>query len=300
MAILGISRYIMGKNLSESDELLPSELSKSEQIVVDIMSNLLDEGRQVFTDNWYTSVRLAEYLLTRKTQITGVVRAGRGPPRALMDQPLLRRQSCFARKGNMLVVQYHDRSKVCVLTTTYKADFVERRTIRHGGIVEYENKPLHIAEYNKRMGSVDYADQMMEPYSSNRKSLAWFKKLGIHFMFRILLNSFITSKAVGNYRQRFVNYILQTSKELLSMYNPGARKIIDKQQAKILPLDLPTGHIHKKFEGTPKKRYRICYQLHIIKVTRYGCPKCPEKPGLCSYDHFKEYHEKPQPSTSRN
>ena len=136
------------------------------------MTNLIDEGRQVFTDNWYTSARLVEYLLTRKTLITGVVRAGRGPPRAWMDQPLLRRQSCFARKGNILVVKYHDRNKVCVLTTTYKADFVERRIILYGGTVDYENKALHIAEYNKCMGSVDYVDRMLEPYSSNKKSLA--------------------------------------------------------------------------------------------------------------------------------
>ena len=82
----------------------------------------------------------------------------------LQDQPLLKRQSRFARKGNTLVVKYHDRSKVSVLTT-YRADFVN-----------YENKPLHIDEYNKYMGSVDYAGQMLELYTSNRKSLARLKK----------------------------------------------------------------------------------------------------------------------------
>ena len=63
------------------DDPNASHLSISEIIVCHLMKDLLDSGRQVVTDNWYTSVRLANYLLTRNTMLTGVIWAGRGPPR---------------------------------------------------------------------------------------------------------------------------------------------------------------------------------------------------------------------------
>ncbi|MPC58616.1 PiggyBac transposable element-derived protein 4 [Portunus trituberculatus] len=264
------------------------------------MKDLIDEGRQVFTDNWYTSLRLAEYLLTRKTLITGVVRAGRDPPRELMAQPLSRRQSCFARKGNTLVVKFQDRNQVTVLTTKYEANMVEQCRTHFGNRVEFYYKPLHIDKYNSRMGSVDCADQMLEPYETNRKSLAWFKKLGIHFIFRILLNTFITCKAIANYRKDFMNFILQTTRELLCQYNDGARKLFDPP-ARVYEPEAPTGHTLKTLEGKKQKRCRVCYPKR--KDTRYYCPACPTQPGLCCMDHYREWHNQreegePQPTTS--
>lgn len=288
-----------GKDSFDLDEPSASALSISEKIVVYIMKDLVDEGRQVFTDNWYTSLRLAEYLLTRKTLITGVVRAGRGPPKEVMDQPLSKRQSCFARKGNTLVVKYQDRKQVTVLTTKYEANMVEITRTYFGNKVDFYNKPLHIDKYNRRMGSVDYADQILEPYETNRKSLAWFKKLGIHFMFRILLNTFITCKAVGNYKQDFMHFILQTSKDLLRQYNHGARQLINPPPVHLAAE--PTEHTLKKLEGKKQKKCRVCHPKR--KDTRYHCPACPGEPGLCSMDHYRKWHrpdddDEPQPSTS--
>ena len=55
-------------------------LTTTEIIVVWLMKFLLDAGRHVVTDNWYTSLRLVRYLLSRDTMLTGVVRSDRGPP----------------------------------------------------------------------------------------------------------------------------------------------------------------------------------------------------------------------------
>lgn len=85
-----------GKDSAALDDPPASALSVSERIIVHIMKDLIEEGRQVFTDSWYTSLRLSDYLLTRQTMMTGVVRAGRGPPKELVDQPLSKHQSCFA------------------------------------------------------------------------------------------------------------------------------------------------------------------------------------------------------------
>ena len=101
-----------------------SSLSISEKIVVHLMRDLLDSGRHVVTDNWYTSLRLSDYLLTRETTLTGVVRSGRGPPKRLMAEKLDKHKSVFVRKENTLIVKYMDRKEVTVLSTRYVAGMV--------------------------------------------------------------------------------------------------------------------------------------------------------------------------------
>ena len=61
---------------------LPSEcqnMLSSEAIVVWLLQPLLDKGYNLYVDNFYTSVPLAKYLLTRNTHLSGTVKANRLP-----------------------------------------------------------------------------------------------------------------------------------------------------------------------------------------------------------------------------
>ena len=44
-----------------------------------------------------------------------------------------------------------------------------------GTKTSFFNKPLHIDRYNDKIGSVDLADQLLERYVFEKKSLTWFK-----------------------------------------------------------------------------------------------------------------------------
>ena len=46
-------------------------------IVVHLMSEFLNKGYHLFTDNWYNSVSLTEFLSQKKTYVTGTLRTGR-------------------------------------------------------------------------------------------------------------------------------------------------------------------------------------------------------------------------------
>ncbi|XP_025207090.1 piggyBac transposable element-derived protein 4-like [Melanaphis sacchari] len=52
-------------------------LDKPGTVVVNLADSLLDEGRLIITDNFYTSVPLAEYLYSRKTDFCGTLRKNR-------------------------------------------------------------------------------------------------------------------------------------------------------------------------------------------------------------------------------
>ena len=63
------------------------------------------------------------------------------------------------------------------------------------------------------MGAVDMCDQMLEPYASARKTLAWFKKLGLHMIDRMTLNAF---KVFGNTRQGYIRTLLEFTREVVN------------------------------------------------------------------------------------
>ncbi|KAJ8964381.1 hypothetical protein NQ314_004946 [Rhamnusium bicolor] len=52
-------------------------VSVADKVVLGLMNNLLDSGRTLFTDNWYTSVGLARKLATRGTHLMGTLRSNR-------------------------------------------------------------------------------------------------------------------------------------------------------------------------------------------------------------------------------
>jgi len=64
-------------------------MSSSAQVVLDLMSRLLDKGYCVITDNFYTCPALFLKLVKHKTDAFGTVRLGRkGMPSALKNTKL--------------------------------------------------------------------------------------------------------------------------------------------------------------------------------------------------------------------
>ena len=87
--------------------------------MVYMMQGLLNQERHVITDNWYSSLRLAEYLLSKGTTLTGVIRADRGVPQHLKDDPLENKKSSFMRKGRILMCKFQDKKPVYSISTRY-------------------------------------------------------------------------------------------------------------------------------------------------------------------------------------
>ena len=67
------------------------------------------------------------------------------------------------------------------------------------------------------MGAVDKCDQYLKPYSSGRKCLAWFKKLGLHMMDRMVLNAFKVFKNTRRLRDKrsLLDFTREVAKDIL-------------------------------------------------------------------------------------
>ena len=67
------------------------------------------------------------------------------------------------------------------------------------------------------MGAVDLCDQLLQPYSAGRRSLAWFKKLGLHMIDRMVLNSYKLhmNTHVDTYKKTSMEFIIDVVSQVL-------------------------------------------------------------------------------------
>jgi hypothetical protein len=271
-------------------------LSKSELIVVLLLAKakLLDRGYVLTLDNWYTSARLAHYLWTRKTAIRGTIRANRGIPDALQQKPLGPSESAYMRSQYLLAVKFNDRKVVFLLSSADAAGEVEKTRVLPGNRRITYMKPMPIENYNKSMGGVDVTDQIIAGLNCVRKSHVWFKKIGIHYVQRLLLNSFLLYRKERDPRISF--YVF--TKSAIAILSGMASEPTRGRQARLSAPQLPQqGNMHfpEAIPATagnlkPRKRCKMCLRNGARKETAIQCDLCDGHPPLCVTPCFKEWH----------
>ena len=90
------------------------------------MEESLDKGVTLYTDNWYTSVELAEKLQNRKTHLVGTVRKNR---RGLLQEVVsakLKKGEVIARENKgMIVLKWKDKRDLLILLTKHTDEMTE-------------------------------------------------------------------------------------------------------------------------------------------------------------------------------
>lgn len=138
-------------------------------------------------NNYYNSLELAQFLLINNTYCTGTLRANRknNPPEVIKKK---------LKKGD--IIQRYTKEGICIMKWTDRRDQLAISTEYDGTLVTDINKrgteilkPEAIIQYNKFMGGIDHSDQMLSYYSCEHKTMRWYKKLGIHIIQIILINS---------------------------------------------------------------------------------------------------------------
>lgn len=156
------------------------------------MDGFLDSGHSLYTDNFYNSVDLAEQLLSRQTYCTGTLRIDRkNIPGEVKNAKLKKGEAIYkCSDEGVMVGKWRDKREVSFITTQFSNKMVEY-TDKRG---QKRKKPSPIVQYNKYMGGVDRQDQLMSYYPCERKSIRWYKKLGLHIVQMLLLNAYLLFK----------------------------------------------------------------------------------------------------------
>lgn len=162
-----------------------AEKNQGYRVVSDLTEPYQGSCRGITTDNFFTSVPLGNYLLTKKLTLLGTLRKNKpDTPPQLSKTPRATESSMFAFTDDLTIVSYvpkknkmvhllssqHDDEKVCP---------------------ESHNKPYIILDYNKTKGAVDNADKLIREYSCARKTARWPFRLFMNMVDIGGLNSFV-------------------------------------------------------------------------------------------------------------
>ena len=133
------------------------------------MEPYLNRNHILFTDNYYTSVTLAQFLLHHNTDLVGRIRINRKHfPKELTDIDLEKGTAAFTRLRNtpqILMSKYcaskdkaNKKKKIVYLLSTCHNPYMVNT-----GKVDSNTNPIYkssmIVDYNRNMGGVDMFDQ---------------------------------------------------------------------------------------------------------------------------------------------
>lgn len=123
--------------------------------------------RTLTTDNWYTSIPLAETLFQKKITLIGTLRKNKReiPPSFQPNKNTIVGTAQFAYRKDMTLVSYSTKKNknVILLSTTHD-----------DGIIDVETrKPEIIMDYNRTKGGVDTVDKLSATFSVSRITRRW-------------------------------------------------------------------------------------------------------------------------------
>ena len=285
---------------------------QTERIPLTLIDPFLDKGHTLTIDNFYTTPRLAKYLLDRKTKTVGTIKPNRKlfPKDFPKNTDIPKGSAVFKHHSNILAIKYRAAQNkaagkpkvVHVLSTKHNTTMKNTgRRDHEGNVIQ---KPEAIIYYNKNMGGVDKIDQQLHSISVIRKTFKWYHKVFFRLLSVAMLSSHKIYKERGGKNDflQFVHEIVESLVENSPQLQDNARSArkndnLVRLTGRHFPAQLLYEGQAKKKKHNPKQ-CRVCYAKgkrteagHIIR-SNYFCEDCPEKPGLRIAECFRIYHTK--------
>uniref|UniRef100_UPI00358F5BBC piggyBac transposable element-derived protein 4-like isoform X1 n=1 Tax=Myxine glutinosa TaxID=7769 RepID=UPI00358F5BBC len=230
----------------------PVQKNLAHNIVTTLCADFRGTGRNVTMDKFFTSVPLAEELLTKGLTLVGTLRKNKPhiPPVMAANKQRQRYSSVFGFRDNITMVSYVPKQrKAAILLSTLHHDNAideDERTKKKPEIIQY---------YNRTKAGVDTMDQMVRTYSCKRKSRRWPVVLWHNVMDVACLNAYIL-------------FTLQHPHYLPNVTHK--RRLFMKE----LVLELVKPHMVDRIHGNPQLPGRVLKSLEI-----FGVQQTPETSG---------------------
>ena len=163
-------------------------------VVMKLVDPIKGRGHHVYMDNYYTSPQLFSNLHDNGFGACGTVRINRrGLPAALKENVRKGEMKVIQMDNSMLAIKWMDKRAVTALTTIHDntSVAVERRNRHAAGGWETVMKPQVIVEYNRYMGGVDHADQLLSYYGFGHRTVKWWRRAFFFLLDMAVVNSYI-------------------------------------------------------------------------------------------------------------
>lgn len=280
--ILKFRVYAGGKDIEVTGK------GHAEKVVMELLQGKLNNGHELYMDNFYNSFGLAKKLLENNTYCTGTLRKDlKENPPELMKKKLKKGENWSMFREGVHVGMWKDKRAVSYITTQYEDRMIPVANKR-GQITQ---KPEAIFKYNNYMSGVDRQDQLLAYYPCERKTLRWYMKIAIHTFQLLFINSMkIYNKYSGQPKLSLYDYRLNIINALLPE-TQSENRLSNIQRSRVT---VNSHMIKKATEITSngrlkRKPCRQCTKNKKRSDTPWYCDTCPDKPGLCVLC-FENYH----------
>ena len=187
-------------------------------VVMSMARPFLNKNHHLFFDNFFSSVKLFDHLLSQDTYACATVQSNRKEmPRCAKQKLKQPGQLIWAQKGKLLFTKWHDRRDINFLSTNVSPAIaprlVERKIKRQ--VVKIE-KPYVSNLYTSKMGEVDQADQLRSYYYTGRQSRRWYRYV-FWFLFNVCICNahILDSKHHGRQKKKQLQFRMALAKELI-------------------------------------------------------------------------------------
>lgn len=144
------------------------EVKQGERVVKTLSTKFKDTGRNVVTDNFFTTLPLAKFLWTWNLTLVGTIKKNKTyiPKEMLADKS---REPLSTRFG------FHENVTICSYVPKKNKAVTLISTLHHTKTIsdDEKKKPEIIKHYNHTKGGVDVMDKMAGAFSVKRKTLRW-------------------------------------------------------------------------------------------------------------------------------
>ena len=185
------SGYIWNWKLYTGRAEKQGDFPPTTQVVLDLTEDIHYKGYNFYFDNYYTSPLLCKTLYDYGSGSCGTVRTTRkGIPKEFRDKKLSKGEITTYSDLPITGIKWMDKRPVSLLSTIHD-DSVTRRSRFSSRGIEMVQKPVMIQEYNKYMGGVDKADQLVTYYGFPHTSKKWWKRVFFHLLDTTIVNAYI-------------------------------------------------------------------------------------------------------------
>ncbi|KAF2887332.1 hypothetical protein ILUMI_18841 [Ignelater luminosus] len=191
------SKYVLNAfSYLGKDETRPQDQTLSKNVVLQLLQPFTKKGRNVTTDNYFTSVKLAEKLIKLNTTIVGTMNRSR---RGVLELGKSSREDLY--ETGLLKTDNDN-----YILTIYQAKPNKNK------------KPETVPYYSDTKYGVDVPDQMARKYTVNASSRRW----PVHIFYNILdlaaINAYILYKEITGKKIKRRNFLLQLAEQLAEEY----------------------------------------------------------------------------------
>lgn len=283
LAVDVASKYLVnGFPYLGKDETRPTGMRLADHVVMKLMEPYFGKGRNVTTDNFFTSLSLAKDLQLQNTSIVGTVNRVRRelPPSAAVVQN---------KELYSSIVLKHDMYTLTVYKCKPNKNVVLMSSLHQSVGVALDPKkiPETIEFYNSTKYGVDVVDQMARKYSVKASSRRWPVQVFYNILDLAAINSWILYKETTGASIKRRDFILKLADELSKPYAQGravnirasARDVIDETDMQV------RGTKRRKCQVARCKGNKTCDSCSVCKkavcgvctakaLTRYLCVDC--------------------------